>query len=100
MMQASLAEAEADGAKVTGGKWVSVSGCEAAFYAQPALVEMPRQTEMVKRETFAPVLYAMKYRDLGEALHLHNDMPQGLASTLTPIKATAVNATPKYLRIV
>jgi aldehyde dehydrogenase (NAD+) len=82
MMQASLAEAEADGAKVTGGKRVSVSGCEAAFYARPALVEMPRQTEIVKRETFAPVLYVMKYRDLTEALRLHNEVPQGLASSI------------------
>jgi aldehyde dehydrogenase (NAD+) len=82
MMQASLAEAEADGAKVTGGKRVSVSGCEAAFYARPALVEMPRQTETVKRETFAPILYVMKCRDLSEALYMHNDVPQGLASSI------------------
>jgi aldehyde dehydrogenase (NAD+) len=82
MMQASLAEAEADGAKVSGGKRVSVSGCEAAFYARPALVEMPGQTETVRHETFAPILYVMKYRDLSEALSMHNDVPQGLASSI------------------
>ena len=81
-MQASLAEAEASGGHVTGGKRVSVDACEEAFYARPALVEMPGQTETVKRETFAPILYVMKYRELSEALRVHNDVPQGLASSI------------------
>jgi len=81
-MQASLAEAEAAGARVNGGKRVGINGCEAAFYVRPALVEMPSQTDTVKRETFAPILYVMKYRDLADALRLHNDVPQGLASAI------------------
>ncbi|MFL6848202.1 MAG: aldehyde dehydrogenase family protein, partial [Sphingomicrobium sp.] len=51
-------------------------------YARPALVEMPDQAEVVKRETFAPILYVMKYRDLDEAIALHNGVPQGLASSI------------------
>jgi aldehyde dehydrogenase (NAD+) len=43
---------------------------------------MPAQTETVKRETFAPILYVMRYRDFNEALRLHNDVPQGLASSI------------------
>jgi aldehyde dehydrogenase (NAD+) len=43
---------------------------------------MPRQTDTVKRETFAPILYVMRYREFEEALRLHNDVPQGLASSI------------------
>ena len=53
-----------------------------AFYVRPAVVEMAGQTEVVKRETFAPILYVMKYRDLGEAIALQNDVPQGLSSSI------------------
>jgi aldehyde dehydrogenase (NAD+) len=81
-MQASLTEAEASGGRVSGGARVSVNACGEAFYARPALIEMPAQTDTVKRETFAPILYVMKYRELTEALRLHNDVPQGLASSI------------------
>ena len=50
----------------------------AAYYVRPALVEMPAQIGPVLRETFAPILYVMKYADFDEALALHNDVPQGL----------------------
>ena len=43
---------------------------------------MARQTELMRRETFAPVLYALRYRTLDEAIRLHNDVPQGLASSI------------------
>ena len=53
-----------------------------AYYVRPALVEISRQTETVRRETFAPILYVMRYRDFDEALRVHNDVPQGLASSI------------------
>jgi len=53
-----------------------------AFYARPALVDMPGQTEVVQAETFAPILYAMVYDDLDEAIAMHNAVPQGLASSI------------------
>ncbi len=81
-MQKTLDEAAAEGGQITGGERVQVPGLDHGCYARPALVEMPAQTETVKRETFAPILYVLKYRDLDEALRLHNDVPQGLASSI------------------
>jgi aldehyde dehydrogenase (NAD+) len=43
---------------------------------------MPGQLGPVLRETFAPILYAMRYRDLDEAIALHNAVPQGLSSSI------------------
>ena len=79
--QAALAEAKKAGGKVTGGERISAGGAD-AYYVRPALVEMPRQAGIVKHETFAPILYAMKYSTLDEAIALHNDVPQGLASSI------------------
>ncbi|MGH8697013.1 MAG: L-piperidine-6-carboxylate dehydrogenase [Burkholderiales bacterium] len=81
-MEAALAEARAHGAKVHGGGRVTVPKCEGGWYARPALVEMPAQTDLVCRETFAPILYCLRYRELEEALALHNAVPQGLASSI------------------
>jgi aldehyde dehydrogenase (NAD+) len=81
-MQAALAEVRRDGAVITGGERVAVDGAEAACYVRPALVEMAQQTEVVSRETFAPILYVMKYGELEEAIRLQNDVPQGLSSSL------------------
>jgi aldehyde dehydrogenase (NAD+) len=53
-----------------------------AAYVRPAIVAMPGQTEIVKEETFAPVLYVMAYDEFEEAVHLQNDVPQGLASSI------------------
>jgi aldehyde dehydrogenase (NAD+) len=78
-MQRALADARAAGGQVHGGEAVDLAdGC----YARPALVEMPAQSDVVKRETFAPILYVMKYRDLADAIALQNDVPQGLSSSI------------------
>src|SRR5438309_754250 len=53
-----------------------------AYYVRPALVAMPAQTALVQRETFAPILYAMRYRDLADAIATHSAAPQGLASSI------------------
>jgi len=81
-MQQSLAEAKAAGGVVTGGGRVTVRGGEQAVYVRPALVEMKEQTATVKRETFAPILYVLRFENFEEAVHLHNDVPQGLASSI------------------
>jgi aldehyde dehydrogenase (NAD+) len=80
-MQKALADAKAAGGQVTGGEPVEVAGGEAC-YVRPALVEMPAQADVVRRETFAPILYVMKYRDLEQAIALNNDVPQGLSSSI------------------
>jgi aldehyde dehydrogenase (NAD+) len=81
-MQDALAQARAAGARVAGGERVAVAGCEGGFYARPALVEGLAQTELVHRETFAPILYVLRVGGLDEALKLHNAVPQGLASSI------------------
>ena len=82
-MQRTLDEARATGATITGGERVTPGGtADNAYYARPALVEMPRQTDVVKRETFAPILYVLRYKSLAEAIALQNDVPQGLSSSI------------------
>jgi aldehyde dehydrogenase (NAD+) len=81
-MQAALDEARGAGATITGGERVVVQGAGDAFYVRPALVEIAKQVEVVRRETFAPILYVMKYRELEEAIALQNDVPQGLSSSI------------------
>jgi aldehyde dehydrogenase (NAD+) len=79
--QRALADAKAAGGKVTGGERVEAGGAD-AVYVRPALVEMSEQAEVVRRETFAPILYVMRYADLAEAIRLQNDVPQGLSSSI------------------
>jgi aldehyde dehydrogenase (NAD+) len=55
---------------------------QAPYYVRPAIVQMPSQTRIVREETFAPILYAMRYRDLEEAIAMHNDVEQGLSSCI------------------
>ena len=81
-MQAALDEASSVGAVVTGGERVLGEERPGAYYVRPALVEIPAQAEVVRRETFAPILYVMRYSDFGEALAMHNDVPQGLSSSI------------------
>ena len=81
-MQDALKKAKAAGGKVTGGARVLASQYPNAYYVTPAVVEMPRQAEIVKHETFAPILYVMKYSKLGEAIAMQNDVPQGLSSCI------------------
>ncbi len=81
-MRAALDEAREGGAIVTGGDPVDVEGTGDAFYVRPALVEVVKQSDVVKRETFAPILYVLKYGELEEAIRLQNDVPQGLSSSI------------------
>jgi aldehyde dehydrogenase (NAD+) len=80
-MQKALAAAKTAGGTVHGGERVDVNG-PASFYARPALVETPAQVGPVLEETFAPILYVLKYRDLDEAIALQNGVPQGLSSSI------------------
>jgi aldehyde dehydrogenase (NAD+) len=81
-MHAALSAARAEGGVVTGGERVVVADAETGFYVRPALVEMPAQTGPVKHETFAPILYVMRYEDFDAVLAAHNDVPQGLSSSI------------------
>ncbi len=81
-MEAALGQVKADGGKVHGGGRALEDEYPDAYYAIPAIAEIPAQTEIVKQETFAPILYVMAYRDLDQAIALHNDVPQGLSSCI------------------
>jgi aldehyde dehydrogenase (NAD+) len=81
-MQGALEAAKAAGAPVHGGERVAVDGAPDAYYVRPALVEMAAQTGPMQHETFAPILYVMKYSDFDTALEWHNAVAQGLSSSI------------------
>ena len=79
-MQAALAKAKADGGVIHCGE--QIDGPSGGAYVRPALVEMPEQTAVVCRETFAPILYMMRYTDLDDAIARQNAVAQGLSSSI------------------
>ena len=79
-MMDALSVAKADGGEVLfGGMMLPELGPN---FVEPTIVKMPAQTEIVKKETFAPILYLLEYETIEEAIQLHNDVPQGLSSAL------------------
>jgi aldehyde dehydrogenase (NAD+) len=82
-MEAALGQARADGGEVVvGGGRAHADIWPDAWYAEPTIVRMPAQTDVVREETFAPILYVLTYTDLDEAFELQNGVPQGLASSI------------------
>jgi len=75
-MQTALSAARAKGYLVHGGE--HLRDC----LVRPAIVEATEQCELVRTETFAPILYMLKYSELTEAIQLHNAVPQGLSSCI------------------
>ena len=93
-MERALEKAKADGGAVFGGNRVLDGEFPKAAYVEPAIVEMPGQSEIVRHETFAPILYVMKYATLDDAIALQNGVPQGLSSC---IFSTDVRETEEFL---
>ena len=58
------------------------SGC----YVKPAIYEVENKFSVVQEETFAPILYVIKYSSLQDAINIHNDVPQGLSSSIMTTK--------------
>jgi aldehyde dehydrogenase (NAD+) len=81
-MQAALHTARSAGAIVHGGERIALSGLGEAFYVKPALVEVSEQFDIVRHETFAPILYVLRYREFEQAIALHNGVAQGLSSSI------------------
>jgi len=79
-MQRALSEARSAGGKIKGGERAEES--DDAYYVRPALCEMPEQGGPVLRETFAPILYVMRYSGLDEAIRSHNAVGAGLSSSV------------------
>jgi aldehyde dehydrogenase (NAD+) len=79
-MMDAVNKAKADGGEVlAGGEMLSNLGPN---FVQPTIIKMPSQTEIVRTETFAPILYLLDYETIEEAVHIHNDVPQGLSSAI------------------
>ena len=81
-MQAALRQARQQGGEVEGGDRLFGKAAPDAHYVTPAIVEMPGQSEVTLRETFAPILYVMRYRSFDQVIALHNAAPQGLSSSI------------------
>ena len=69
---------KAGGEIVCGGNAIDRPG----FFVEPAIVRAKNDWDIVKTETFAPILYVMSYGTLEEAVRMHNDVPQGLSSAI------------------
>ena len=82
LMDKALAESKAAGATVTGGGRVKVDHCEGGTYVAPALVELPSHSGPALRETFAPILYVIRYSAFEEAVAMQNGVGAGLSSSL------------------
>ncbi|MFM7222704.1 MAG: aldehyde dehydrogenase family protein [Bacteroidota bacterium] len=70
------------GQLLCGGNQLTGNAYNSTCYVEPAIIEMPHQTAIVKEETFAPILYLLTYNQLEEAIALQNDVPQGLSSSI------------------
>ena len=82
-MQKALDELKSQGGRVLyGGEVLTGKGYESGAYVTPCLCEARYDMPIVSRETFAPILYLMKYKTLEEAIQWHNAVPQGLSSAI------------------
>ena len=81
--EAAIAQAKEEGANfvVEGGR-LSGGAYGSGCYVRPCIAEVSGQSAVVKKETFAPILYLLKYSELGEAIAMQNDVPQGLSSAI------------------
>jgi aldehyde dehydrogenase (NAD+) len=64
------------------GGLLSGNGYESGCYVKPCIAEAKPEYDIVKQETFAPILYLLKYKNIDEAIHIQNNVPQGLSSSI------------------
>jgi aldehyde dehydrogenase (NAD+) len=81
-MQRALVLAKAQGGHVHGGEALSAGVPAGGAYVRPALVEIGADAPVVQEETFAPILYLLRYQSLEQAIAIQNGVPQGLASAI------------------
>jgi L-aminoadipate-semialdehyde dehydrogenase len=81
-MEAALAAASEQGGTVHGGGRMTERVPAGGYYVRPALVEIAPDAPILQQETFAPILYLMRYQELDEAIVIHNNVPQGLSSAI------------------
>jgi aldehyde dehydrogenase (NAD+) len=92
----AIEEAKRDAIDLFGGQRVLEDRFPDAFYVAPAIARMPRQTEIVRNETFGPLLYVLSYRTLDEAIELNNAVPQGLSSAIMTTDLREAEAFKRY----
>ena len=81
--RAAIEKVKSEGGKILcGGDVLTGEGYESGCYVTPCLAEVKGNLPIVCDETFAPLLYMMKYKSLDEAMQLHNEVPQGLSSSI------------------
>ena len=92
---AAIEKVKAQGGKLLiGGEVLTGEGYESGCFVTPAIAEVENHYEIVQNETFAPLLYMIRYSEFDEAIHLHNEVPQGLSSA---IFSTHLLETEKFL---
>jgi len=82
MMEDALETAASQGGVVHGGGRITSGVPAGGHYVRPAVVEIGPDSAILQEETFAPVLYFLRYRELDDAIAIHNGVPQGLASSI------------------
>jgi aldehyde dehydrogenase (NAD+) len=82
LMETALVAAREQGGRVHGGGRVTDGVPSRGYYVRPAIVEITHDAPLVRQETFAPILYFIRYRHLSEAIEQHNGVPQGLSSAI------------------
>lgn len=80
------------GVAVVEGGLLDGEGYESGCYVKPCIIEAQNHFEMVQHETFAPILYIMKYKTLEEAISMHNGVPQGLSSAIMTLNMREAEA--------
>jgi aldehyde dehydrogenase (NAD+) len=93
----AIEEVKKEGGKVVYGGEVVEDSNGAGTFVIPAIAEVKNEYNMVQEETFAPLLYLIKYSDFDDALEMHNDVPQGLSSS---IFSSNIHETEKFLSAV
>lgn len=82
-MQVALKRLEREGGRILfGGKVLKGGLFDTGTYVTPCICEPAADSKLICEETFAPILYVMKYRNFNEAIALHNSVPQGLSSAI------------------
>ena len=80
---AAIEKVKSEGGRIlVGGEQLSGDGYESGCFVRPCIAEVENHFEIVQDETFAPLLYMIRYSDLNEAVRMHNDVPQGLSSAI------------------
>ena len=93
MYEKAIEKVKAEGGKeVVPGGVLSGEGYESGCYVKPCIIEAENHFKMVQEETFAPILYIMKYKTLDEAIAMHNGVPQGLSSAIMTLNMREAEA--------